>query len=43
MDGSEVYTTAEITLAEMDGVTFLRTFDPNTGYPELEIKPISQD
>jgi predicted DNA-binding protein with PD1-like motif len=42
MDGSEVYTTAEITLAEMPGVSFLRTFDPNTGYPELEIRPISE-
>ena len=41
MDGSAVYTTAEIVLAELDNVRFLRTFDPQTGYPELDIQPIS--
>jgi uncharacterized protein len=41
MDGSAVYTTAEIVLANLDDVRFLRTFDPQTGYPELDIQPIS--
>ncbi len=40
MDGSEVYTTAEIVLASLDDVRFLRSFDPQTGYSELDIKPI---
>lgn len=39
MDGSEIYTTAEIVLAELENFRFLRTFDPQTGYPELEIQP----
>jgi predicted DNA-binding protein with PD1-like motif len=38
MDGSEVYTTAEIVLASLDDFRFLRTFDPQTGYPELDIQ-----
>ena len=38
MDGSEIYTTAEIVLAELDSLRFLRTFDPQTGYPELDIQ-----
>jgi len=37
MDGSEVYTTAEIVVAELEGFQFTRTFDPQTGFPELEI------
>ncbi|PKN94733.1 MAG: DNA-binding protein [Chloroflexi bacterium HGW-Chloroflexi-6] len=41
MDGSEVYTTAEIVLASLGDVRFLRTVDPQTGYPELDIQPIS--
>jgi uncharacterized protein len=41
MDGSEIYTTAEIVLASLNDVRFLRTFDPQTGYPELDIQPIS--
>jgi predicted DNA-binding protein with PD1-like motif len=41
MDGCEIYTTAEIVLASLDDVRFLRTFDPQTGYPELDIQPIS--
>jgi predicted DNA-binding protein with PD1-like motif len=41
LDGSQVYTTAEIVLASLDDVRFLRTFDPQTGYPELDIQPIS--
>lgn len=38
MDGSAVYTTAEILLAVQDDVRFLRTFDPATGYEELTIQ-----
>jgi len=38
MDGSEIYTTAEIVLAELENVRFLRSFDPQTGYPELDIQ-----
>lgn len=38
MDGSEVYTTAEIVLVSLEGLRFLRTFDPQTGYPELDIQ-----
>jgi predicted DNA-binding protein with PD1-like motif len=41
MDGSEVYTTAEIILASLDDFQFLRSFDSQTGYPELDIKPNS--
>ena len=41
MDGSEIYTTAEIVLAGLEDVRFLRTFDPQTGYPELDIQPNS--
>lgn len=42
MDGSEVYTTAEIVLARFTDLRFLRTFDPQTGYPELEIQSLSK-
>lgn len=38
MDGSEVYTTAEFVLASLDNLQFLRSFDPQTGYPELDIQ-----
>jgi len=41
LEGSEVYTTAEIVLASLDDLHFLRTFDPQTGYPELDIQPNS--
>ncbi|MFM8321511.1 MAG: PPC domain-containing DNA-binding protein [Chloroflexota bacterium] len=40
MDGSEVYTTAEIVFAALDDLRFSRTFDPQTGYPELDIQPL---
>lgn len=39
MEGSKIYTTAEIILAELEDLRFLRTFDPQTGYPELDIQP----
>jgi uncharacterized protein len=38
--GSEIYTTAEIVLAGLEALRFLRSFDPQTGYPELDIQPI---
>jgi predicted DNA-binding protein with PD1-like motif len=41
MDGSEVYTTAEIVFVSLDDLRFHRSFDPQTGYPELDIKPYS--
>ena len=37
MDGCKVYTTAEIVLGVIPNCAFLRTFDPQTGYPELEV------
>jgi predicted DNA-binding protein with PD1-like motif len=37
MDGNCIYTTAEIVLGIVPGVSFRRIFDPQTGYPELEI------
>jgi predicted DNA-binding protein with PD1-like motif len=39
LDGSEVYTTAEIVFASTDELRFLRAFDPRSGYIELEIQP----
>jgi len=41
MDGSAVYTTAEILLAVLEDARFLRSFDPATGYDELDIQPLS--
>ncbi len=38
MEGSEVYTTAEIVLVSLEGYQFLRSLDPQTGYPELDIQ-----
>lgn len=37
LDGCVVNTTAEVVLLELDGVRFLRAFDPGTGYGELQI------
>lgn len=37
MSGSRVYTTAEIALGILPAVSLRRTFDPLTGYEELEI------
>lgn len=36
--GCLVYTTAELVIGELSGVTFLRTFDTVTGYEELEVR-----
>ncbi len=37
MDGSEVYTTAEVVLADLPGVRFRRELDPSYGYKELVV------
>jgi uncharacterized protein len=37
MDGCKIYTTAEIVMGIIPDYSFLRTFDPKTGYPELEV------
>jgi predicted DNA-binding protein with PD1-like motif len=39
MNGSLVYTTAEVVLAHLEDFHFLRTYDSDTGFPELEIHP----
>ena len=36
--GCVVYTTAELVVGELRGMTFLRTFDTVTGYEELEVR-----
>ncbi len=41
MEGSRIYTTAEIVLGIVPGVRFLRELDPDTGYRELAIEPLS--
>jgi predicted DNA-binding protein with PD1-like motif len=41
LEGSEVFTTMEVVLASLDDVRFLRTLNPQTGYPKLDIQPIS--
>lgn len=38
MDGCEIYTTAEIVIAEMSGMVFKRKHDPETGFSELSIE-----
>ncbi len=43
LPGSKVYTTAEIVLGILQEHSFLRTHDSQTGYPELEIKPLNRD
>ncbi len=37
MNGCKVYTTAEIVIGIIPNCSFLRTLDPQTGYPELEV------
>lgn len=39
VDGSSVYTTAEIVLVELDDLRFRRIVDPVTTYKELAIEP----
>jgi predicted DNA-binding protein with PD1-like motif len=40
--GCVIYTTAEIAIARILDLKFLRTLDPQTGFLELEIKPASE-
>ncbi len=35
--GCIVHTTVELVLLELSGLAFARTFDPATGYPELDV------
>ena len=42
MDGCKVYTTAEIVIGIISNCSFLRTFDHQTGYPELDVVSLSQ-
>ncbi len=42
MDGCIVYTTAEIVIGIIPNCSFLRTFDRQTGYPELEVVSLPQ-
>lgn len=37
LEGCRIYTTAEIVIGVLAGAGFLRTFDPGTGFSELEI------
>jgi len=37
MEGCSIYTTAEIVIGIIPNCSFLRTFDPQTGYPELDV------
>lgn len=37
MAGCKIYTTAEIVICPVSGYSFRRTFDPGTGFPELDI------
>ncbi|MDO8444253.1 MAG: DNA-binding protein [bacterium] len=39
-DGAIIRTTAEIVIAELDGLSFGREFDKETGYEELVIKNV---
>lgn len=39
LEGSKIYTTAEIVIGILREVNFLRTLDRQTGYSELEITP----
>lgn len=41
MPGCIVNTTAEVVLCELDGVSFGKVYDPETGYNELEIIAIA--
>jgi predicted DNA-binding protein with PD1-like motif len=37
LDGCKVYTTAEIVIGMIPNCSFMREFDPQTGYPELTV------
>lgn len=38
LEGCHIYTTAEIVIGTVPELRFLRTHDPKTGYPELDIQ-----
>lgn len=38
LEGCHIYTTAEIVIVELSGISFLREFDSATGYDELYIR-----
>lgn len=38
LEGCLIYTTAEIVIGALPDLIFLRTHDPQTGYPELDIQ-----
>lgn len=38
MDGCKVYTTAEIVIGVIEGVSYQRTLCKDSGYPELDVK-----
>jgi len=40
IDGCKVYTTAEIVVGVIEGVGYQRTMCPESGYPELDVKPL---
>jgi len=42
LPGCKVYTTAEIVIGVLPEYRFLRTHDPETGYPELTIQPATE-
>lgn len=37
LEGCRIYTTAEIVIGALPDLSFQRTLDPETGYPELDI------
>ncbi len=39
-DGSEIYTTAEIVIGELENLHFQRPVDPETGYDELVVSEL---
>ena len=42
LEGCLIYTTAEIVIAALPDLRFLRTHDPQTGYPELDIQKVDK-
>lgn len=40
LEGSKVYTTLELVIAEYEGISFKRTLDKTYGYKELDVQPI---
>lgn len=42
LEGTRVNTTAEIVIMKFDKYEMSRTFDPNTGYKELEVREIER-